>query len=247
MVHRDLMGRYKGSIMGAFWPVINPLGHLLLYTFVFNVILSVRFGQDGSTANFALYLMTGLVPWGAFSEAIARAPATILEVPNLVKKVVFPLEILPLGVVISSILSQSVGVALLIVTTLLYQHTIHWTILFLPVILFSQLLFTLGLSWFLCALGVYIRDLQHMIALALSAWMYATPIVYPASKFPANLKLLVLANPLAGVVTDYRHVILEGVPPDWSTYAIYTTMGVVACFVGFTFFQKTRPSFADVM
>jgi lipopolysaccharide transport system permease protein len=247
MIHRDLLSRYKGSVMGAFWPVINPLGHLLLYTFVFNVILKVRFGSDGSTSNFAIYLMTGLVAWGAFSEAIARSPGTILEVPNLVKKVVFPLQILPLVLALSSLLSQSIALLLLLATAAIFFKTVHWTIVFLPLIVFSQILLTTGLSWLLASLGVFVRDLQHVISLGLSAWMYSTPIVYPASALPANLKFILYINPLAGIVTDYRRVILQGQSPDWLTYAAYTAVGVGMWFAGFYFFHKTKKSFADVM
>lgn len=247
MVYRDLLGRYKGSIMGAFWPVINPLGHLLLYTFIFNCILQVKFGNNPSTSNFALYLMAGLIPWGGFSEAIARAPTIILEVPNLVKKVVFPLEILPLVLTISSLLSQGIAITLLILAELLYAHSIHRSLIFLPLIIASQLLLTSGLSWFLASLGVYIRDLRHAMALSLSAWMYATPIVYPATKFPPNLSFLVWINPLAGIVGDYRRVLLEGRQPDWPLFAVYTSMGLLAYILGYLFFCKTKRSFADVI
>lgn len=247
MVHRDLLGRYKGSLMGAFWPVINPLGHLLLYTFVFNLVLHVRFGSDPSTANFALYLMTGLLPWGAFSEAIARSPISILAAPNLVKRVVFPTQILPLVVVFSSALSQILALAMLLVAAVFYSHTLPTALVYLPLVLFSQILFTAGLAWLLAALGVFIRDLGHAISLGLSVWMYATPIVYPASALPDNFKFLLWANPMSGVVSDYRRIILQNLPPELSSYAVYTTAGIIIFFLGFSFFAKTKRSFADVM
>ncbi|HEY9712546.1 MAG TPA: ABC transporter permease, partial [Chroococcales cyanobacterium] len=223
MVHRDFIGRYKGSLLGAFWPLINPLGHLVLYTFLFSVVLKVKFGNDPSTSNFALYLMAGLLPWGCLAEALSRSTTVILESPNLVKKVVFPLEILPMMLVVSSFLSELVAFGILLVATVLVTGKLQATILFLPLIVATQLVFMAGLSCLLASLGVYIRDFRHVMALALSAWMYGTPIVYPASALPANLQFILWINPMAGIVTDYRRVLLEGLPPDWLRFAAYTT------------------------
>lgn len=247
MVHRDFIGRYKGSLLGAFWPLINPLGHLVLYTFLFSIVLKVRFGNDPSTSNFALYLMAGLLPWGCLAESLARSTTVILESPNLVKRVVFPLEILPLVLVASSFLSEMVAFVILIAATTICLGTVHPTILFLPLIVVSQLLFTAGLSWLLASLGVYIRDFRHIMSLALSAWMYTTPIVYPATSLPANLQFLLYANPMAGIVTDYRHVLIEGQPPDWTLYASYTAVALAVALIGYTFFYKTKKSFADII
>jgi lipopolysaccharide transport system permease protein len=247
MVYRDLIGRYKGSLMGAFWPVINPLGHLLLYTFVFNVILHVKFTKNPSAANFALYFMTGLIPWGAFSEAVSRSTTAILEAPNLVKRVVFPVEVLPLALVLSGVLSQTIAASVLLVAVSFSGCALTWKLALLPAVVLSQALFTCGLCWFLSALGVYLRDLKHVLALVLSAWMFTTPIVYPASSFPANLQFVLWLNPMAGVVSDYRRVILEGHMPYWPMYCTYTAIGVFVALFGFTFFYKTKRSFADVM
>lgn len=247
MVSRDFKGRYRGSLLGALWPLIHPVGHLLLYTFVFCVILKVRFGTDASTSNFALYLMSGLLAWGAISESIARSTTCILEVPNLVKRVVFPLEVLPIVVALSSAATQVGGMLILIACAIVYQGAVHQSLLFIPVIAFSQLLFTTGLCWLLASLGVYIRDMRHLITLGLSAWMYMTPIVYPASALPENLKFLIWINPVAGIVTDYRRVILEGRAPDFAMYTFYTAIAVAFFFSGYYFFVKTKRSFADVM
>jgi lipopolysaccharide transport system permease protein len=247
MVKRDLLGQYKGSMMGFFWTIINPLGHLLLYTFVFSIILKVRFSVDGSTTNFAMYLMAGLIPWTALAESLNRSTSSVVENPNLVKRVVFPLEILPLATVVSSLISGLVGTVLLVSVSSFFIHTVHATVLFIPVILLSQFLFIAGLSWMLGSLGVYLQDLKHVMSLALSTWMYATPIVYPATSFPKSLHLLLWLNPMAGIVTDYRRVILEGLQPDWTMYASYTAIGLTTWFVGYFFFCKTKRSFADVV
>ena len=247
MVSRDFKGRYRGSLLGALWPIIQPVGHLLLYTFVFCVVLKVRFGADTSTSNFALYLMSGLLAWGAISESLARATTCILEVPNLVKRVVFPLEVIPIVVALSAAATQLGGLLILVLCAVVYQGAVHQSLLFLPLIALPQILFTVGVSWILASLGVYIRDMRHLITLALSAWMYMTPIVYPASAMPENLKFICWINPVAGFVSDYRRVILEGHPPDFMQYGFYASLSLVLFFFGYYFFMKTKRSFADVM
>ncbi len=165
--------------------------------------------------------MSGLLAWGAISESFARATTCILEVPNLVKRVVFPLEIIPIVVAVSSAATQVGGLLILVLCAIVYQGGVHQSLLFLPLIALPQLLFTVGLGWILASLGVFVRDMRHLITLALSAWMYMTPIVYPASALPDNLKFLTWINPVAGIVSDYRRVILEGRLPDFGQYAFY--------------------------
>jgi len=247
MVKRDCIGKYKGSLLGMLWPLINPLGHLLLYTFLFCVVLKVRLGGNGSMSNFALYLMAGLLPWGAFSEAISRSSTIILENPNLVKRVVFPLQILPPIAVISALVTEAMAFVILLAGVLIFQHYLPVTVIYLPLILISQVLLTAGISWFVGSLSVYIRDISHVMALLLSAWMYATPIVYPASALPKKIDFILWINPMAGIVMDYRRVMLEGLAPDWAHYASYTAIAFVVCIIGFKFFQGTQKSFADVM
>lgn len=247
MVKRDCLGRYKGSLLGLLWPLINPVGHLLLYTFLFSVVLKVKFGTSGSTSNFALYLMAGLLPWGAFAEALARSSTVILEHPNLVKRVVFPLQILPVVTVLSALVTEAIAFIILLAGVLLYNHGLPSSLVFLPLIIISQILLTAGISWFVASLSVYIRDIRHLMALGLSAWMYGTPIVYPATALPEKIQFILWLNPMAGIVMDYRRVVLEGLAPDWQHYGVYTAMAVIVCIVGFNFFEGTKKSFADVM
>ncbi len=246
-VRRDFLGRYRGSLLGALWPLINPIGHLLLYTFVFSVILKVRFSADASTTNFALYLMAGLLPWSALAEAVSRSTTCILESPNLVKKVVFPLEVLPVVPVVSSLMTAGISIVLLTVWATIYAGEVHWTLILLPLVLGTQGMLMGGLCWLLASLGVYIRDIKHMISLALSVWMYTTPIVYPASAMPENLSFLLWLNPMAGMITDYRRIIIEGLQPNWMNLALYLALAVVLFFGGNYFFMKTKRTFADVI
>lgn len=247
MVKRDCLGRYKGSLLGLLWPLINPFGHLLLYTFLFSVVLKVKFGTSGSTSNFALYLMAGLLPWGAFAEALARSSTVILEHPNLVKRVVFPLQILPLVTVLSALVTEAIAFIILLAGVLIYNHGLPMSLVFLPMIIISQILLTAGISWFVASLSVYIRDIRHLMALGLSAWMYGTPIVYPATALPEQIQFILWLNPMAGIVMDYRRVVLEGLAPDWQHYGVYTAMAIIVCIIGFNFFEATKKSFADVM
>ena len=247
LVKREFEGRYKGSILDALWPILNPLGHMILYTFLFSIILQVRFGESASTSNFALYLMCGFLPWTAMAESISSATTKILEMPNLVKRVVFPLEVLPLVVSISAFISGSIAVAMLCILASVYIQTVHWTILLLPLVFIPHFLFTTGISWFIASLGVFIRDSKHFVALGLSAWMYATPIVYPADRVPENLQWILVINPASGMITDYRRLILEGNLPDFNSMAVYATLSLIIFLFGFHFFYKTKSSFADVM
>lgn len=247
MVQRDFTGRYRGSLLGALWPLLNPLGHMVLYTFLFSVILQVRFGKNAGTGDFALYLMSGFLPWTAMAESIACSTTKVLELPNLVKRCVFPLEALPLIVTISSFLSGSIAIMLLVVFTSVTSHGLHPTVALIPLIFIPHFLFTCGLSWLFGSLGVFVRDCRHFIALALSAWMYMTPILYPPERMPEHLKFLLWINPMAGIITDYRHIIIEGQLPNWGWFAGYSVISVLVCFAGFHFFYKTKHAFADIV
>lgn len=248
MVKRDFLGRYKGSLLGAIWPLLNPIGHMLLYTFLFGIILQVRFGGSGTgMSNFALYMMSGFLPYVAMSEAISNATTKILEEPNLVKRVVFPLQILPFVVTISNFLSGAISIAIVVIFAAFQLQTVHPTVLLLPMVIVPHFLFTAGFCWFISALGVFVQDCKHFMALALSAWMYATPIVYPAKMLPPELKWITVVNPVAGMIQDYRNLILEGKIPELGPYLCYTLISVAVCVGGFYFFHKTKESFADVM
>lgn len=246
-VWRDFEGRFRGSLLGAVWPLLNPLGHLFLYTFLFSIVLQVRFGGDASTSNFALYLMTAYIPWTAMGEALSSATTRVLEVPNLVKRVVFPLEILPLVLPISSFINAVIGLLLICIFAFFQLGKIPATALLLPVVLIPHFLLTTGLCWFVSSIGVFIRDCKHFMALALAVGMYMTPIVYPAERLPENLRWLLWVNPVSGMITDYRKLLLEGTLPDLVPYLTYTSLSVAIFLLGFHFFFKTKTSFADVV
>jgi lipopolysaccharide transport system permease protein len=239
---RDLESRWRGTFLGAWWALLQPLGMLALYTFVFSAVLKVKFG----TGDFALNLWAGLAPWMAFSETLARATTAIVGQPNLVKKVVFPLAVLPASLVASSGVSLAIGLALLAGAAAV-AGTLHATALWLLPIMALQLLFTLGLAWLLASLGVFLRDLAAAIGLVLNAWMYLSPVVYPASMVPEAYRGLYMLNPAAFWAEATRNAVLAGVAPDPAQLAVQALLASGCALAGFVWFAKTRRAFADVL
>lgn len=247
LTHRDVSNRYKGSLLGKLWPLLHPLGQLVIYTFVFSIVLKIRFGGSDSTSNFAIYFMAGMIPWSIFAESVSRAATCILENPNFVTKVVFPTEVLPLVNLCSAVCTQFIAFVILLGAVAIFGGGIHAT---LPLLLFPCIClvaFSAGASWILASLGVFVRDTRHFVSLALQAGMYATPILYPSSSVPKEYQWVLALNPLAGIIDDFRRVMLEGVMPDWSGMVIYGAVSFLIFGLGLAFFLKTKKSFADVM
>lgn len=242
---RDVASRFAGSFLGVWWAVLQPLFMLALYTLVFSVVLKVHFGTNGH-GNFTLYLFAGLLPWLAFAETLTRATTVITGHPNFVKKVVFPLEVLPVGLVASATVSQFIGLALLLLAALALG-TLHATALWLVPIIALQLAFTLGASWFLASLGVFVRDLASAISLVLNTLMYVSPILYPATMVPEAYRKLFLANPIAFWAEASRRAILEGIAPSPQQLAAQTALALAVLFAGHAWFVRTQRAFADVL
>lgn len=247
MVNRDLVGRYKSSFAGLLWTVANPLVLLAIYWFVFAVIFKVRFGPEGTGANFVFYVFAGLLPWLAFAEALVRSNTCILENVNLVKKVVFPLEILPVNHTLSSCVNSLVGLSLLVLLVVGSQGILSWTIVLLPMVLVPQLLLTAGIGWFLASVGVFIRDINHIINLILTMWLFLTPIVYPESLVPQALLPLLRLNPFTTVVAGYRNVLLDGTLPALGQWFYLLGISLLAFFLGYYWFMRSKKAFADVI
>ena len=246
-VKRDLLARYKGSAMGVFWSVAHPLVMLLLYTLVFSVILQVRLGAAEGTQIFALYLFCGMLPWNAFQEGISRSTGVILDHANLIKRTVLPSEILPTYVVLSSLINELIGLAILLGAVLLITHTLSVPLLLLPVIMLLQIGFTLGLAWMVAAINVFLRDVGQLLGMILTLWLFLTPIFYPPSLIPKSLGWLLLVNPMGWVVEAYRSVILRGAfPAAWPMAALALCSAIVFS-VGYALFQRMQGAFADVI
>lgn len=244
MARRDVLSRYRGSFGDVLWTVLNPLLLMATYFFVFGIVLQSRFGADQSRTGFAFYFLAGMLPWLAFSEAIGRAPGGILENRVLVKKVVFPLEILPVTHVISGLVTQAFAAAIFILALLAFRGYVPATIAWLPALLIPQLLFTLGLAWFLSATGVYLRDIGQMIGFFLTLWFFLTPICY---ELPAGTAPLLTKNPIYVLVRGYRAIFLEGQAPPWGALWKLWLLSGVMFLAGYAWFYKLRKSFADVI
>ncbi len=250
MVRRDIHGRYRGSMAGLFWTVINPLLMMLTYFFVFAIVLKVRFGsgpEEQQPANFVLYFIGGMLPWLAFSEALGRSPSVILEYRKLVKRVVFPVEILPVNLAAAGLVSEFFGLLVFLAALLILRQSIPATALLLPLIAIPQILLTLGFCWFLAAMGVFLRDTGQFITFLLTLWFFATPICYPESALPGKMRWLFELNPAYVLARSYRSVFLEGAPPPWTALGWLTAASFAAAILGFAWFYKSRKAFPDVL
>lgn len=248
-IKREIVGRYKGSYLGILWSFITPIFMISIYTFVFSVVFQAKWGTSGETSKveFALVLFTGLLIFNIFSEVVSRAPTLIISNSNYVKKVLFPLEILPIVTLGSALFHGLISLFVLLLSKFLFMGTIHWTILLFPLILLPICLFSLGLSWFLASLGVFIRDIGQMINLIISALMFLSPIFYPMSAIPKELLYLYYLNPVSYVVEDARRIIIWGQLPHWDWLGYGILLGLVVMVFGYVWFKKTRKGFADVL
>ncbi|HXB67307.1 MAG TPA: ABC transporter permease [Candidatus Acidoferrales bacterium] len=247
MVRRDVLGRYRGSFGGSFWTVINPLLLMLTYLFVFGFVLDSKFPGDPSKTGFALYYLAGMLPWLAFSEAVGRAPGVMLEHRNFVKKLVFAVETLPVNLVVSGLVNQFFAVLLYCAFLLAVRHRVPASVLWLPVLLVPQILFTAGLSWFLAALGVFARDLGQIMGFVMTIWFFITPICYAESSLPKAAVPLMSKNPIYVLVRGYRTVFLENHAPDFGPLWKLWLLAAVVFILGHAWFYKLRKSFADMM
>jgi lipopolysaccharide transport system permease protein len=248
MVRRDIHGRYRGSVAGLFWTVIQPLLMMLTYFFIFALVLGVRWpGASSGPASFLLNFTAGMLPWLAFSEALGRASNVVLDHRTLVKRVVFPLEILPVNLALAGLVSEFFGLLVFLAAVGVFQGHLPVTAAWLPVILVPQILLTLGLCWFLAALGVFLRDTGQFMAFLLTLWFFATPICYPESALPENLRGVFALNPVYLLVRSYRAVFLEGRPPDFVALGWLTAVAFAVFLLGFAWFYKAKRAFADVL
>ena len=247
MARRDIAGRYRGSVGGGLWAIVHPLLLMIVYYFVFAVVLQVRFPSEQGSGAFVFYFICGMLPWLAFSEAVGRSPHVILEHSNFVKRVVFPLEILPLNLTLTGLVTELFALLIFCGVLLSTGRGLDWTAALFPLILVPQVLLTAGVCWFLAALGVFLRDIGQMIGLVLTVWFFMTPICYPASALPADWLWVFQLNPMYAIVEAYRAIFLESVRPDWMSLAALWLVGAAAFWLGYAWFYKVRKSFADLI
>ncbi|MEA5582850.1 ABC transporter permease [Nodularia harveyana UHCC-0300] len=251
LVRRDLEARYKGSILGNLWPLVNQLSQLLIYTYVFSIVLRVKLtitSLPESNFTFGLWLFAGLLPWIAFSGGLTQSASSVVCQPNLVKKVVFPLALLPLVSILSTFIESAFGLMLLIVFVAVNTQTLHPTLALLPLVWLTQLLLTAGLGYLAAGLTVFLRDVPQTLGVTLNIWMYLTPIIYPAASIPEAWRNWVFwLNPLTAIAEVYRDLILVGEVQHWGEWGVATGISFLIFCFGFAVYRRLRPAFADVL
>lgn len=245
---REVLGRYRGSVIGLLWPIVIPIFMLAIYTFVFSMVFKARWGETGeSKTEFALMLFAGLIVFNIFAECVSRAPSLILVNVNYVKKVVFPLEILPIVCLLSALFHGAISLSVWLLAYVLLFGMPHSTALYLPLIILPYMLFIMGLSWGLASLGVYLRDVGQIVNLLTTVLMFMSPIFYPITALPENYRHLLYLNPLTTVIEQVRSMLYFGNSPNFSILAVYWVVAFLIAWLGFAWFQKTRKGFADVL
>jgi lipopolysaccharide transport system permease protein len=248
LAKRDVVGRYRGSAIGLLWSFFNPILMLAVYTFVFSVVFKARWvGGSDSKTEFALVLFAGLLVFNLFSECFTRAPVLILGNVNFVKKVIFPLEILPVVALGSAMFHFLVSLAVWVIFYLMFFGLPSLSILQLPLVILPLVLLTLGLSWFLASLGVYLRDIAQIIGLVTTVLMFLSPIFYPTIALPEEYRPFMQASPLTFAVEQTRDVLIWNKPIIWNTWLLFAAISTLVAWSGFAWFQKTRKGFADVL
>jgi len=249
MSKREVVGRYRGSVLGLFWSLFQPILLLGIYTFVFSVVFQAKWGQSqaGGKAEFAIILFAGLLIFNLFAEVVNRAPELILSNVSYVKKVVFPLEILPVVAVGSALFHALVSTSVLLVFQGLATQTFPFTVLLLPIVLLPLLLQILGYAWFLASLGVFLRDVGQTIGILTTMLLFLSPIFFPVSSLPEQIRPYMFLNPLVFVIEQFRRLLVWGQFPDWQGLVLYYLFSVLVAWGGLTWFQKTRKGFADVI
>jgi len=249
MTRRDISMRYRGSIIGLAWSFINPILMLLVYTFVFSVVFKARWNTSGneSKADFAIILFSGLIVFNLFSEIVSRAPMLITSNVNYVKKVVFPLEILPWVALGSALFHALISLLVLLFIQFILKFSLPWTSIFFPLALLPLVFASVGFAWFLSALGVFVRDVGQITGIFITILMFMSAVFYPVSALPKQYQGLLRLNPLVLIINESRKSLVLGELPDWISILVALSISLAVASLGFWWFQKVRKGFADVI
>jgi len=246
---RDVEARYRGSWLGPVWSLLTPLLMLAVYTFVFSVVFKARWGvsAEGGRADFALALFAGLTGFNLFAETVSGAPELIIKYPNFVKRVVFPLEVLPVAQFVSKLIQAGLSFAVFLLAVLLLKGALPWTLLWLPAVLLPLGLLSLGAAFFLAAVGVFVRDIHHVIGLVVQVLLFMSAVFYPVSALPAAWQRVLYVNPLVPILEDLRRISLMGLAPHWPVWLATTVATALIAAAGLAFFMRVKSTFADVV
>ncbi len=247
---REISGRYRGSWLGLTWSILQPLLMLAVYTFVFSVVFGARWSASavpGGKFDFALFVFVGVLLHAILAEAITRSPSLVMQNANYVKKVIFPLELMPVTVVGAAAYHALIALVLLLAGVVLLGGGLHWTVLWMPALLLPLLVLSLGLAWGLAALGVFLRDTAQVTGVLASVLLFLAPVFYPVSALPEGLRAWLYLNPLTFVIEQTRDVVFAGQSPDLPLLAVFWGVALLVAQIGYWFFQKSRSGFADVL
>jgi lipopolysaccharide transport system permease protein len=250
---REIQGRYKGSYLGVVWAVINPLMMLAVYTFVFHSVSGASWNPADKNENFmvyAMHLFIRIIAFNLFSESVNKAPALIISNPNYVKKVVFPLEILPLSLIGSAIFHSVLSLAVLLIGAVAGASPITWSLMYLPLAYVPLVLLTAGFCWALSSLGVFLRDIGNLVSVLVQLLFFLTPIVYPPKRLeqlPTWARLIMQLNPMAMIVDNFGRVVNDGLGLNWREWWAVTIFCGVVAVCGYAWFMKIKRAFADVI
>lgn len=248
MTQRDIKGRYRGASFGLLWSLISPFLMLCVYTLAFGYVLKSRWpGASGDIFEFAMILFIGLIVHGFFAECISRSPNLIVGNSNLVKRIIFPLQLLPWTAVLSALFHLVANTLVYFVISTILLHQAHWTIILLPVVVIPLVMFAVGVCWFLAALGVFLRDVGQVMGVISTALLFLSSAIIPVSTLPEQYQLVFKLNPLTFIIDQAREVAFWGRLPDWTGLGLYALGALVVMYLGFAFFEKTRRGFADVL
>lgn len=252
MVRREVAGRYKGSVLGLGWSFVHPFLMLSVYTFVFSIAFRARWGvgqsvEGESKVMFAIVLFVGMIVHGVFSEILNRSSELVVGNINYVKKVVFPLEVLPVVIGGVAVFHAMVSLIVWLVAYTVLIGIPGWQAVLLPVVIFPLVILALGIAWALAALGAYLRDVGQVVSIVTTVLLFMAPVFYPIETLPANIQPLIMLNPLTFIIEQSRAVLIWGRIPDFSGLAQYFAFSLMVFWAGFAFFQKARKGFADVL
>jgi len=238
-VKKEIRGKYKNSFLGVLWSFLNPLLQIIVYAVVFQVILK------NPKENYAIFICCGLIPWTFFSSTISRAAFTMVENGNILKKVYFPREILPISIVTSEAVNFMISTIIILGFVIFGGLGISKYIIFYPIVLLAQYLLLIGLSLIVSSISVYIRDLQHLVGVVIQLLFYATPIIYAAESIPENFKWILNMNPMTYIINGFRDIFYNQTMIDIGPLAILIGISIVLCVIGYLIFNKLQKGFAE--
>ena len=247
LVKREIEVRYRASLLGRLWVVIFPLMMLGVYTFVFGGVFGSRWAGSANLTDFVPMLYCGLIVHAIFAETVSKSPSLIVNNANYVKKVVFPLVLLPVTSLCTALFNAMISFILLLIMLLAFKHQLNWTLIFTPIVLLPLFLMTIGCAWLFAALGVFFRDLEQFMGILMSMLLFLSPVFYSTKSAPPFAHKLLMLNPLSYPIEEVRNVLVLGNVPDWSMWILNLAPAALMAWVGLWIFESARPAFADVI